>query len=78
MVMDPPAGLVRTPFELKVKLVPTLVQAVWLPVAVELLGAGESVANVATALGYESVSAFIAMFKRLHGSSPARFMAALA
>jgi AraC-like DNA-binding protein len=46
--------------------------------AVELLAAGESVANVASALGYESVSAFIAMFKRLHGLPPARFMAALA
>jgi AraC-like DNA-binding protein len=46
--------------------------------AVELLAAGESVANVASGLGYESVSAFIAMFKRLHGTSPARFMAAMA
>jgi AraC-like DNA-binding protein len=46
--------------------------------AVELLAAGESVADVASGLGYESVSAFIAMFKRLHGSSPARFMAAMA
>lgn len=43
--------------------------------AVEMLGSGESVANVAALLGYESVSAFIAMFKRLHGTSPARFIA---
>ena len=43
--------------------------------AVELLESGESVANVAGGLGYESVSAFIAMFKRLHGASPARFVA---
>ncbi len=43
--------------------------------AVDLLAAGESVAEVAAGLGYESVSAFIAMFKRLHGASPARFMA---
>jgi AraC-like DNA-binding protein len=44
--------------------------------AVELLASGESVANVAAVLGYESVSAFIAMFKRLHGMPPSRFVAA--
>ena len=43
--------------------------------AVELLSSGESVADVAGGLGYESVSAVMAMFKRLHGRSPARFIA---
>jgi len=33
MVMPPPVGLVRLPLELKVKFVPTLVQAAALPVA---------------------------------------------
>ncbi|MBI2771933.1 MAG: helix-turn-helix transcriptional regulator [Burkholderiales bacterium] len=42
--------------------------------AVELLSAGESVSSVALAMGYESVSAFVAMFKRLHGAPPARFL----
>lgn len=43
--------------------------------ALELLSEGESVADVAFALGYENVSAFIAMFKRILGTTPARCMA---
>jgi AraC-like DNA-binding protein len=43
--------------------------------AIDLLSAGESVSSVALTLGYESVSAFIAMFKRLYGAPPARFVA---
>jgi AraC-like DNA-binding protein len=46
--------------------------------AIELLASGQSVADVAFALGYDSVSGFIAMFKRLHGASPARFVAGAA
>jgi AraC-like DNA-binding protein len=43
--------------------------------AIDRLASGESVSSVALALGYQSVSAFIAMFKRLHGVSPAKFLA---
>jgi AraC-like DNA-binding protein len=43
--------------------------------AIDLLSAGESVSTVALGLGYESVSAFIAMFKRLYGAPPAKFLA---
>ncbi|PTL75599.1 helix-turn-helix domain-containing protein [Vitiosangium sp. GDMCC 1.1324] len=43
--------------------------------ALELLSEGEAVSNVAFSLGYESVSAFIAMFKRFLGTTPARCMA---
>ncbi|NMO16906.1 helix-turn-helix transcriptional regulator [Pyxidicoccus fallax] len=43
--------------------------------ALELLSEGQSVADVAFSLGYENVSAFIAMFKRLTGTTPARCMA---
>jgi AraC-like DNA-binding protein len=43
--------------------------------AIDLLSAGDSVSSIALALGYESVSAFIAMFKRLHGAPPAKFLA---
>lgn len=43
--------------------------------ALELLGAGRSVGDVAFALGYESASAFIAMFRRSLGTTPARYFA---
>jgi AraC-like DNA-binding protein len=43
--------------------------------AVELRSAGGSASFVAPALGYESVSAFIAMFKRLCGAPPGKFLA---
>ncbi|MEJ2795032.1 helix-turn-helix transcriptional regulator [Iodobacter sp. LRB] len=43
--------------------------------ALERLALGESVANVADALGYASPSHFIAMFKRNFGDSPAHYFA---
>ena len=42
--------------------------------AVEMLAAGDAVTNVALSLGYDNVSAFIAMFRRAHGVTPARFL----
>lgn len=42
--------------------------------AIDRLSCGESVSSVALAMGYESVSAFIAMFKRLHGAAPGSFL----
>jgi len=44
--------------------------------ALELLAAGEAVTGVAFDLGYESPSAFIAMFRRNLGASPTRYFAA--
>jgi AraC-like DNA-binding protein len=41
--------------------------------ALERLAAGESVGTVAFAVGYESVSAFIAAFTRSHGATPGRW-----
>ncbi len=41
--------------------------------ALELLAAGASVTSVALDLGYGNVSAFIAMFRRTFGVTPARF-----
>jgi AraC-like DNA-binding protein/mannose-6-phosphate isomerase-like protein (cupin superfamily) len=41
--------------------------------ALELLGTGKSVGDVAFNLGYESTSAFIAMFRRSFGVTPARY-----
>lgn len=43
--------------------------------ALERLAGGEAVAPVAAHLGYENVSAFIAMFRRALGVTPARFFA---
>lgn len=43
--------------------------------AVELLAGGSSVTAAALTLGYDNVSAFIAMFRRAHGTTPARFLA---
>ncbi|QRN97816.1 helix-turn-helix transcriptional regulator [Archangium violaceum] len=43
--------------------------------ALELLSEGGSVGDVAFSLGYESVSAFIAMFKRFLGTTPAQCLA---
>ena len=43
--------------------------------AVEMLAAGTPVTAIALGLGYDNVSAFIAMFRRTHGVTPARFMA---
>lgn len=44
--------------------------------AVELLAAGHAVTSVALALGYDSLSAFIAMFRRAMGVAPGGFAAA--
>ncbi|HEY9027601.1 MAG TPA: helix-turn-helix transcriptional regulator [Burkholderiaceae bacterium] len=41
--------------------------------AIELLAAGTPVTTVALSLGYDNVSAFIAMFRRAHGVTPARW-----
>ena len=43
--------------------------------AIEMLAAGTPVTTIALDLGYDSVSAFIAMFRRAHGVTPARYMA---
>ena len=42
--------------------------------ALEMLAAGTPVTTIALSLGYDNVSAFIAMFRRAHGVTPARFM----
>ena len=44
-----------------------------LVIALERLGAGDSVTNVAPDLGYEDVSAFIAMFKTALGATPGQY-----
>lgn len=41
--------------------------------ALELLAAGKSVTTIALDLGYENVSAFIALFRRVFGSTPGRY-----
>lgn len=41
--------------------------------ALELLADGTAVSHVADALGYASVSAFVAMFRRAFGQSPGRY-----
>jgi AraC-like DNA-binding protein len=41
--------------------------------ALELLGTGQSVGDVAFSLGYESTSAFIAMFRHSVGTTPAKY-----
>jgi AraC-like DNA-binding protein len=42
----------------------------------ELLNGGASVTTVAISLGYDSVSSFIALFRRILGTTPARFAGA--
>lgn len=42
--------------------------------ALERVAAGHKVSSVALDVGYESVSAFIAMFRRQYGESPRRFL----
>lgn len=41
--------------------------------ALELLAAGQAVTTIALDLGYDNVSAFIAMFKRVMGVTPGRY-----
>lgn len=42
--------------------------------ALELLATGDSVTSVALELGYENVSAFIAMFRRSFGTTPGQYL----
>lgn len=42
--------------------------------AIDLLGEGRSISEVAFELGYQSTSAFIAMFRRALGATPGRYM----
>jgi AraC-like DNA-binding protein len=42
--------------------------------ALQLVAAGHKVSSVALDVGYESVSAFIAMFRRQYGESPHQFL----
>lgn len=53
-------------------------QQAQLACGLEMLARGESVTQVADALGYASPSNFIAMFRRSFGESPARYFAARA
>jgi AraC-like DNA-binding protein len=46
-----------------------------LMLALQLLSQGRSVQSVARDLGYETASAFIAMFRNALGQSPTRFFA---
>lgn len=43
--------------------------------ALELLGSGQQVSEVSFALGYENPSTFIAAFRRLFGTTPAKYFA---
>jgi AraC-like DNA-binding protein len=43
--------------------------------AIDLLGQGHSISQVAFEMGYQSTSAFIAMFHRTIGATPGRYMA---
>ena len=45
--------------------------------SLRLLISGESVQNVAQALGYDSTTAFITMFKKGLGQTPGRYLASL-
>lgn len=48
-------------------------QQLHIGLALRRLGEGQSVTNIAGDLGYDSVSAFISMFKRMLGTTPARY-----
>lgn len=48
-------------------------QQLHIGLALQRLGGGESVTTIAGDFGYESVSAFIAMFRRMLGKTPARY-----
>ncbi len=52
-------------------------QQLQLLVALRELAAGATVQQVSAALGYESVTAFIVMFKKALGQPPAKYLAAL-
>ena len=42
--------------------------------ALELLASGSNVNTVALDVGYDNTSAFIAMFRRCFGTTPARYL----
>ncbi|NEI72935.1 helix-turn-helix domain-containing protein [Rhizobium lusitanum] len=48
-------------------------QQLHIGLALQRLAQGEQVTNIAGDLGYESVSAFISMFRRMLGTTPARY-----
>lgn len=50
-------------------------QQLHLIIALRELASGTSVQNVAAQLGYESVNAFITMFRKMMGSTPAHYFA---
>jgi len=50
-------------------------QQLHLIIALQELASGVSVQNVAAKLGYESVNAFITMFSKAMGSTPAHYFA---
>ena len=41
--------------------------------ALEFLAYGESVTNIAFEVGYESASSFVAAFREMFGTTPARY-----
>jgi AraC-like DNA-binding protein len=51
-------------------------QQLHIGLALQRLAEGASVANIAIDLGYESTSAFIAMFRKITGTTPARYFTA--
>ncbi|TIX90324.1 helix-turn-helix transcriptional regulator [Rhizobium sp. P44RR-XXIV] len=53
-------------------------QQLHIGLALQRLASGQSVTNVAFDLGYESTSAFIAMFRRMLGTTPARYFTEIA
>ncbi|MBL3335771.1 AraC family transcriptional regulator, partial [Klebsiella pneumoniae] len=50
-------------------------QQLHLIIALQELASGVSVQNVAAKLGYESVNAFITLFKKTMGTTPAHYFA---
>jgi AraC-like DNA-binding protein len=48
-------------------------QQLHIGLALQRLAQGEQVTNIAVDLGYESVSAFISLFRRMLGTTPARY-----
>jgi AraC-like DNA-binding protein len=53
-------------------------QQLHIGLALQRLASGQSVTNIAFDLGYESPSAFIAMFRRMLGTTPARYFSEVA
>jgi AraC-like DNA-binding protein len=53
-------------------------QQLHIGLALQRLASGQSVTNIAFDLGYENTSAFIAMFRRMLGTTPARYFSDVA